>query len=238
MRGPVAAVVSSAGNTRGLIEACNTARDIERDRRSLPRGIPAASLKHKLSRGTPARGRRSSAGNTRGLIEAAPVPRRPPPAPAVCLPRGIPAASLKQGAPGRFATRPGCLPRGIPAASLKLDLGAVAANHFVGSSAGNTRGLIEAVDSRHLLGTLPPSSAGNTRGLIEAESASSPSSVSPWSSAGNTRGLIEAASFRRDGRGRLESSAGNTRGLIEAPRTPSTRQPYVPVFRGEYPRPH
>ena len=61
--------MSSAGNTRGLIEAPSFTI-VRTVLQSLPRGIPAASLKHLgLEPGEP-RGIMSSAGNTRGLIEA------------------------------------------------------------------------------------------------------------------------------------------------------------------------
>ena len=65
------ALTSSAGNTRGLIEATlYDLADGRACRRGLPRGIPAASLKlvEWVSAGEPLRA--SSAGNTRGLIEA------------------------------------------------------------------------------------------------------------------------------------------------------------------------
>ena len=61
---------SSAGNTRGLIEACRTARGGANRWRRLPRGIPAASLKRDYQADLVDRLRKSSAGNTRGLIEA------------------------------------------------------------------------------------------------------------------------------------------------------------------------
>ena len=84
---------SSAGNTRGLIEAAPSG------------GAPYVPTGP------------SSAGNTRGLIEAplgavvGLVVQR--------LPRGIPAASLKRHARGAGGGDYGGLPRGIPAASLK-----------------------------------------------------------------------------------------------------------------------
>ena len=111
---------SSAGNTRGLIEArvphgltlCNYPR--------LPRGIPAASLKQIDTLETFQILALSSAGNTRGLIEAA---------------------------YSRFSREIAtCLPRGIPAASLKPTVGIPGHSHSIKSSAGNTRGLIEASD--------------------------------------------------------------------------------------------
>ncbi len=158
---------SSAGNTRGLIEATSAAVAMACSS-SLPRGIPAASLK------------------LGHHVELSLAKER--------LPRGIPAASLKLGRRPDQCADLLRLPRGIPAASLKRLVGIPAACHPDLSSAGNTRGLIEAcgmlVNHRNL-GL--KSSAGNTRGLIEArESYRRPSS--PWftSSAGNTRGLIEA----------------------------------------------
>ena len=119
---------SSAGNTRGLIEA-REPEEPPPSTRSLPRGIPAASLK--LDRGEDAMlaQRESSAGNTRGLIEAPSVPDRPSsaplssagntrglieaasgwalaPSPPPRLPRGIPAASLKPNGRSARSTRP------------------------------------------------------------------------------------------------------------------------------------
>ena len=84
----------------------------------------------------------SSAGNTRGLIEAALRRRRN--RPRGCLPRGIPAASLKQDRPRRVVPRLRRLPRGIPAASLKRWTPTSRNGVLPQSSAGNTRGLIEA----------------------------------------------------------------------------------------------
>ena len=133
---------------------------------------------------------------------------------------------------------------------------------FKRSSAGNTRGLIEAfaaeanmwsraslprgipAASLKLLHDRPHqrplgvSSAGNTRGLIEARRAGTQAMRGRGSSAGNTRGLIEAQRLRVEPVAPgSASSAGNTRGLIEAApqgRSAATRR----VFRGEYPRPH
>ena len=107
-----------------------------------------------------------------------------------------------------------CLPRGIPAASLKPRLQQHAGCGVGASSAGNTRGLIEATQRRLVNTGSKGSSAGNTRGLIEALRNSAVCKRKSWSSAGNTRGLIEA---------------GNKNG-----------QSYFQelVFRGEYPRPH
>ena len=109
------------------------------------------------------------------------------------LPRGIPAASLKRQPCWCKPTHHDCLPRGIPAASLKA--GPVAGAGYGGgwSSAGNTRGLIEARKrSRFPFRTRPTSSAGNTRGLIEAWMVPQVGVEPTRSSAGNTRGLIEA----------------------------------------------
>ena len=204
---------SSAGNTRGLIEAGRRTRG-SAARRRLPRGIPAASLKPTtllgagaavagLPRGIPAASLKrelsldigpgqpeSSAGNTRGLIEAT---ARGWPCPG-CerLPRGIPAASLKRADGAPTLQPPSSLPRGIPAASLKQQPDVVDESDGRLSSAGNTRGLIEADGgwSRDRRGHV--SSAGNTRGLIEANCTSNSAPAAPGSSAGNTRGLIEA----------------------------------------------
>ena len=134
---------SSAGNTRGLIEAnvqlLSTVGSVR-----LPRGIPAASLKRPERVGRVERVAVSSAGNTRGLIEARRSVRRVL-RQRLRLPRGIPAASLKRdGGVGKVSFDAKRLPRGIPAASLKRT---------------NPRGL---------LAPRRPSSAGNTRGLIEA----------------------------------------------------------------------
>ena len=133
---------SSAGNTRGLIEAARTP-PIKWTPSRLPRGIPAASLKPcGLVRSTIC-GSKSSAGNTRGLIEASETPKIPD-----CssrLPRGIPAASLKQREVRATKRTLGGLPRGIPAASLKRRLRSHRRVNGVVSSAGNTRGLIEAI---------------------------------------------------------------------------------------------
>ena len=109
---------------------------------SLPRGIPAASLK----RAVQVRHDR--------IIG--------------CLPRGIPAASLKPSGGGGVTGLHARLPRGIPAASLKPALAGAWVLWGDESSAGNTRGLIEA--KRRTPTKFPGcrSSAGNTRGLIEA----------------------------------------------------------------------
>ena len=135
---------SSAGNTRGLIEAASSACAPAAGQR-LPRGIPAASLKHLFAG-------RSSAGLRR-------------------LPRGIPAASLKQEHLHGLGVLRQRLPRGIPAASLKPGGPSLRKLSEEPSSAGNTRGLIEAeMDVRTTSTAACMSSAGNTRGLIEAGS--------------------------------------------------------------------
>ena len=82
------------------------------------------------------------------------------------------------------------------------------------------------------------SSAGNTRGLIEAPARPRCSR----GSSGLPRG-IPAASLKRASGGAfdaelLASSAGNTRGLIEACRGGPRSARLSWVFRGEYPRPH
>ena len=135
-------MTSSAGNTRGLIEAWWASMSMRRGRSCLPRGIPAASLKRHAPELLALDVCRSSAGNTRGLIEAGPLqlaglhPTR--------LPRGIPAASLKRIDRRNTQTCKDRLPRGIPAASLKRVGGLGPVVHAGLSSAGNTRGLIEA----------------------------------------------------------------------------------------------
>ena len=125
---------SSAGNTRGLIEAgwgnegYQAAASLKQEhfpqsRRApsgLPRGIPAASLKRWVVEPSLSAAPTSSAGNTRGLIEAV----------ANC--NGYPVDRV-------------CLPRGIPAASLKLQSVLDVGEAHEESSAGNTRGLIEAM---------------------------------------------------------------------------------------------
>ena len=77
------------------------------------------------------------------------------------------------------------------------------------------------------------SSAGNTRGLIEAmEMHDHPQMARDRSSAGNTRGLIEAVSMPATIPARCLSSAGNTRGLIEASSTPISRRATPCLPRG------
>ena len=178
----------------------------------LPRGIPAASLKPQSSARESLPEYRSSAGNTRGLIEAT-ASSASLWAKCWCLPRGIPAASLKQGVdPRRGETRPG-LPRGIPAASLKperwwcirtrdsrLPRGIPAASLKPQSSARES---------------LPEyrSSAGNTRGLIEATA----SSASLWAKCWCLPRGIPAASLKQgvDPR-RGETRPGLPRGIPAA----------------------
>ena len=138
--------MSSAGNTRGLIEARSDARRQILHLGCLPRGIPAASLKQNtgvLNFGTFLA---SSAGNTRGLIEARPADRR----------KTIKSTSSAGNTRGLIEARMtfagsssggAGLPRGIPAASLKLRVQLQSGNGRGMSSAGNTRGLIEASKS-------------------------------------------------------------------------------------------
>ena len=77
------------------------------------------------------------------------------------LPRGIPAASLKPPHDVDLAPLVHRLPRGIPAASLKRDgRRPVDAADVDASSAGNTRGLIEARPRR----PCPPGRLGVFRG--------------------------------------------------------------------------
>ena len=81
------------------------------------------------------------------------------------------------------------------------------------------------------------SSAGNTRGLIEAAARRRGEPACAASSAGNTRGLIEASPRRR-----VRSSWGSLpRGIPAASLKPFrgvTELDDALVFRGEYPRPH
>ena len=108
----------------------------------LPRGIPAASLKHILHAVLDLDNLLSSAGNTRGLIEASWMAASS--SCTLCLPRGIPAASLKLGLRPHLDDAVVRLPRGIPAASLKPAGNPLTGGIRLSSSAGNTRGLIEA----------------------------------------------------------------------------------------------
>ena len=85
--------MSSAGITRGLIEAGRTAHPLPANP-GLPRGLPAASLKLVTGALAWRAESRSSAGITRGLIEADGAQGVGSLA-AVGLPRGLPAASLK-----------------------------------------------------------------------------------------------------------------------------------------------
>ncbi len=82
----------SAGNSRGLIEACRLPSAVLRTSR-IPRGTPAASLK--------------------------PAIRRTQPQDPLRIPRGTPAASLKPTRFGSHTTVSVWIPRGTPAASLK-----------------------------------------------------------------------------------------------------------------------
>ena len=109
------------------------------------------------------------------------------------LPRGIPAASLEAGRRSGWRCSPGPVFRGeYPAASLKL-MGTIDLPVCIGkSSAGNTRGLIEArprVSNRIAPACLP-------RGIPAAS--------------------LKPISDQRVAAGEAKSSAGNTRGLIEA----------------------
>ena len=110
------------------------------------------------------------------------------------LPRGIPAASLKRVILGCDDRRDQRLPRGIPAASLKQDAALVEDDSGVESSAGIPAASLKRPHPHH--SRCPASwksSAGNTRGLIEARRSRGRLPMSRrGSSAGNTRGLIEA----------------------------------------------
>ena len=83
-----------------------------------------------------------------------------------------------------------------------------------------------------VIGGYTESSAGNSRGLIEALLAGWFVSRHSLSSAGNSRGLIEA--FLLQIRIQIEnpSSAGNSRGLIEAASAPRQTVTVAGVFRG------
>ena len=297
---------SSAGNTRGLIEAQRWPSSPAPQAQRLPRGIPAASLKHRhtlrcrytdrgLPRGIPAASLKphlalvrrvaelpaSSAGNTRGLIEAgsgglgtdfdcessagntrglieARWRRGRGRRPHWGLPRGIPAASLKLRTCSPYKTPSHCLPRGIPAASLKRTEALAGRPDLVGSSAGNTRGLIEARMTRTSIRRMPRLPRGipaaSLKRWISALWTAGPPCLPrgipaaslkphlalvrrvaelPASSAGNTRGLIEAGSGGLGTDFDCESSAGNTRGLIEARwRRGRGRRPHWGLPRG------
>ena len=107
---------SSAGNTRGLIEARRgwpAGRRVRESSAGNTRGLIEAFSDLDIER----QERACSAGNTRGLIEAikpALVSER-----FWSLPRGIPAASLKLAGVDERLPLGRRLPRGIPAASLK-----------------------------------------------------------------------------------------------------------------------
>ena len=132
-----------------------------------PRGLPAASLKRPRHVIQHAIDPQSSAGITRGLIEApsAPASFHPPNTSSAGItrglieahrrrrwsppgiprhPRGLPAASLKLfSLIGQNRRLPGH-PRGLPAASLKRSIRKGSGTGRFMSSAGITRGLIEA----------------------------------------------------------------------------------------------
>ena len=207
--------MSSAGNTRGLIEAeTRPRRPCIRSISGLPRGIPAASLKLRESQ------EGDSVAAHRGLprgIPAASLKRRQVLQRVFrdwCLPRGIPAASLKPSGQTSTTGQNERLPRGIPAASLKLRRGGGARQWRGRLPRGiPAASLKHAGPQRHHL-QLHQSSAGNTRGLIEASATHTSTGRCSTSSAGNTRGLIEAE--------------------MRIAIFPLSRW----VFRGEYPRPH
>ena len=104
------------------------------------------------------------------------------------------------------------------------------------SSAGNTRGLIEASWCRPGRPALHWSSAGNTRGLIEACGGDQTWAVPPaGSSAGNTRGLIEAARGGADGRARRRLPRGIPAASLKQGHVCPPQNGMSSVFRGEYP---
>ena len=181
---------------------------------------------------------KSSAGNTRGLIEAGAIYALRRMHGTTRLPRGIPAASLKPGGCSGFrSSYVVCLPRGIPAASLKPGAAsqwAVATK----SSAGNTRGLIEACRPGQSGRRGRRSSAGNTRGLIEATTAVG---TGPGRSSRLPRGIPAASLKLGVRRGWCRPAVGLPRGIPAASLKHSLRADVVvshTVFRGEYPRPH
>ena len=204
--------LSSAGNTRGLIEACGggSAR-IGRVASSAgnTRGLIEANS---LLQVQCVHSSMSSAGNTRGLIEAPPSPC-PAPDPAG-LPRGIPAASLKQLGTRQLRPREHGLPRGIPAASLKRLAVRLA---VIGFTAGLPRGIPAASLKPVCPRSVNPRGHRLPRGIPAAS--------------------LKQQRFQCRFRGVRGSSAGNTRGLIEAPPGAPCASAAA-VFRGEYPRPH
>ena len=95
--------VSSAGNTRGLIEGRPPdAQALERVKSSAGNTRGLIEGREMLVKSSKSTG--SSAGNTRGLIEGQPLIVRDSLHP-VGLPRGIPAASLKGIGPGLVGGR-------------------------------------------------------------------------------------------------------------------------------------
>ena len=194
---------SSAGNTRGLIEA-EEPWLFARPRQRLPRGIPAASLKgHGGRRAKRTCRSSSSAGNTRGLIEAATGPladgRCSSPSSSAGNTRGLIEACCAGSASANWLIWIS-LPRGIPAASLK-------------------QGCRESSDRRQSDARLPRGIPAASLKLVAKRA-----QTYQRGRAGLPRG-IPAASLKlpRDSRPRerplsVASSAGNTRGLIEASR--------------------
>ena len=82
------------------------------------------------------------------------------------------------------------------------------------------------------------SSAGNTRGLIEATLAPLPSQIGTGLPRGIPAASLKQLGEQLDGTDPGRSSAGNTRGLIEAWYSHEGSPDGGGVFRGEYPRPH
>ena len=107
----------SAGTSRGLIEA-TAAPSRPYSRPSIPRELPAASLKLLLRLAVERQRTTYSAGTSRGLIEArtTATTRR---SGGSSIPRELPAASLKRVGAARAGVRRDCIPRELPAASLK-----------------------------------------------------------------------------------------------------------------------
>ena len=181
--------------------------------------------------------RASSAGNTRGLIEAAAAETAS--LGSIGLPRGIPAASLKRGRLRSGSRRLRRLPRGIPAASLKLRVGHYETRPSTASSAGNTRGLIEAGRAVASL------RSGRLRSLPRGIPAASLKPRHAPHELPHREGLprgIPAASLKQDARSsRLRRPCRLPRGIPAASlkRLGGRGGRAVGrVFRGEYPRPH
>ena len=158
------------------------------------------------------------------------------------LPRETPAASLKLTDFGRLRRRRRGLPRETPAASLKQRPRTRGRQHHprAASSAGNSRGLIEAGVSVCQADRRGSSSAGNSRGLIEA---GQPRFRLPIC-VGCLPRETPAASLKRRGARRRSDAAGRSLPR-ETPAASLKRRARRQrgdrertVFRGKLPRPH